>query len=89
MQAVKILFLVVAMLMVSLHISTAIFRKKVAEILGYVNLGLYISMFFIVMLLEVSLEFLALVFMMSLLVYLLSSFVSYKLIRKERDNDDV
>ena len=84
MQVVKILFLIVAALMLSLHISTAVFRKKIAEILGYVNLGLHIVMFFLLMLLEVSLEFLALVFMMSLLVYLLSSFVSYKLIRKER-----
>ena len=84
MQAVRISFLVVAALVFSLHVSTAFFRKKIAEILGYVNLGLHIAMFCILMLLEVSLEFLALVFMMSLLVYLLSSFVSYKLIRKER-----
>jgi hypothetical protein len=38
------------------------------------------------MLLKVSLEFLALVFMISLLVRLVASLISYKLREKERDD---
>ena len=85
-MTVKILFLIVASLIPAIHIFAAVFKKNIAEILTYVNLGLHIVMFFLLMMLKVSIEFLALVFMISLLVHLVSALISYKLRKKERDD---
>ena len=89
MQAVKILFVLTSLIIVSLHISAFIFKKKTAEILIYVNIGLHIALVFELMALKVSFEFMALTFMLSLLVYLSSAFVSYKLKMREDGEDDV
>ena len=85
-MTVKILFLIVASLILTIHILAAVFKKSIAGILIYVNLGLHIVMFFLLMMLKVSIEFLALVFMISLLVHLVSALISYKLRKKERDD---
>ena len=82
----KILFLIAASLILVIHICTAILKENIAKILIYVNLGLHIVVFFLLMLLKVSLEFLALVFMISLLVHLVAALISYKLREKERDD---
>ena len=81
----KILFLIAASLILVIHICTSILKENIAKILSYVNLGLHIVIFFLLMLLKVSLEFLALVFMISLLVHLVAALISYKLREKERD----
>ena len=89
MTTVKIMFLIISILILSVHISTAFSRRKNAEILSYVNLTLHIFAFVLLMLLEVTVEFLALYFMVSLLFYLLSSLFSFGLKKKEGKSDDV
>lgn len=84
MLFLKILFVITSLVIAALHIGSAFFRKKIAEILTYVNLGLHIALVFELLALKVSIEFMALSFMISLLLYLSSSFVSYK-IRKEEE----
>ena len=87
MKAVKILAFALAAIIAILHIGSASLKKKIAEILTYVNLGLHIIEFFMLMALEVSFEFCALFFMMSLFTYLLSALVSNKIKRKGEKND--
>ena len=83
MQAVKILFIITLFAVAFLHVGSSALKKKTAEILTYVNLGLHIAMIFELLALKVSFEFMALVFMLSLLIYLSSSLLFYK-IRKGR-----
>ena len=89
MTTVKIMFLIISILILSVHILTAFLRRKNPEILSYVNLTLHIFAFVLLMLLEVTVEFLALYFMVSLLFYLLSSLFSFGLKKKEGKSDDV
>lgn len=89
MQVLKVLFIITALLIISIHISTSIFKRKVAETLSYVNLGLHILLVFGLMALDVAFEYMALVFMLSLLVYLLSSFVVYKVKVERKHSDDL
>ena len=89
MTTVKIMFLIISILILSIHILTAFSKRKIAEILTYANLTLYIVVFVLLMLLEVTVEFLALYFMVSLLFYLLSSLFSFDLKKKEGKSDDV
>ena len=60
MQTARILIIIVASLIISLHIGCALSKKKIAEILSYVNLGLHIVLLFLLMTLKVSFEFMAL-----------------------------
>ena len=89
MKTAKILAFIIAALISIFHIGSVALKKKVAEILVYVNLGLHIAEFFMLMTLEVSFEFCALFFMLSLSLYLLSSFISYKAKRKRGEENDV
>ena len=89
MTTVKIMFLIISILILSVHILTAFSRRKNAEFSSYVNLTLHIFAFVLLMLLEVTVEFLALYFMVSLLFYLLSSLFSFALKKKEGKSDDV
>lgn len=87
MKTFKVLAFIIAALIALFHIGSVAFKKKIAEILTYVNLGLHIAEFFVLMALEVSFEFCALFFMISLFIYLLSAFVFYKIKGKEEQND--
>ena len=89
MQILRILFVITVALIISLHISTSVYKKKIAEILTYANLGLHIVLIFELMALDVAFEFMALVFMLSLLAYLLSSFIAYKIKAERKDSDDL
>lgn len=88
MQGFKIAFIIIAALIMLLHIGSVIFKKRIAQILTYVNLGLHIPFIITLMALETSFEFMALSFMLSLLVYLSLSFVNYKVrIRRDERGD--
>ena len=89
MQAVKILFLITAALIIILHFGSSVFKKKIAEIFTYVNLGLHIALVFELLALKVSFEFMALSFMLSLLIYLSFAFLFYKIRRREEQTDDL
>jgi len=87
--AVRILFVITAALIMLMHAGTALFKKKIAEILGYVNLCLHIVLLFERMALEATFEFMALSFMLSLLVYLLLSIALPKIRGRRKEADDV
>ena len=87
MKTFKILAFIIAALITLFHIGSVAFKKKIAGILTYVNLGLHIAEFFVLMALEVSFEFCALFFMISLFIYLFSAFVSCKIKGKDEQND--
>ena len=89
MTFAKVLFVITALLIIALHMGSSALKKKVAEILTYVNIGLHIALIFELMALKVSFEFMALSFMLSLLVYLSSSLVFYCVRRKEDGADDL
>lgn len=89
MTVVKILFVTTALVIILLHAGTALFKKKTAKILGYVNLCLHIAMLFELMALEATFEFMALSFMLSLLVYLFLSLAISKIKRRRQETDDV
>lgn len=89
MTVVKILFIITALIIILLHTGTALFKKKIAEILGYVNLCFHIALLFELMALEVTFEFMALSFMLSLLVYLLLSLSLAKIRARRQETDDV
>lgn len=72
------LFIVCASLIALLHLLSVFLKKKIAEILIFVNLGLHTVFVFILLWLKASIEFFALSFMISLLIYLLFSLVRYK-----------
>jgi hypothetical protein len=65
-------------LMTNIVSVTEFLKKKIAEILIFVNLGLHTVFVFILLWLKASIEFFALSFMISLLIYLLFSLVRYK-----------
>ena len=89
MTLAKVLFVITALFIIALHIGSSALKKKVAEILTYVNIGLHIALIFELMALKVSFEFMALSYMLSLLVYLSSSLIFYYLRRKEDRADDL
>ena len=89
MAAVKALFVITALIIIALHAGTAFFKKKLVEALGYVNLSLHIALIIELMALEVSFEFAALCFMLTLLVYLFFSFISYKIRIRRQEKRDV
>ena len=89
MAGLTVLFIITALLATALHIGSVVLKKKTAEILTYVNLGLHIALIFELMALKASFELMTLVFMISLFVYLAASFISYKIRRKEKTEDDV
>ncbi|MBR5140545.1 MAG: hypothetical protein IKV16_05765 [Clostridia bacterium] len=80
----NIAFIITAIIICALHICSHLCMHKIANILTYVNLGLHILLVFELLLLEVSFEFMALSFMLSLFVYTLS----YALIAKFRERRD-
>ena len=89
MLTARILLIIVAALIISLHIGCALFEKKIAEILSYVNLGLHIALLFMLMVLKVSFEFMALTYMASLFIYLLPAFIKHKRMKRGGAEDDV
>ena len=78
MQAVKVIAFITALVIVAFHIGSSFAKEKIAKIFSYANLALHLVLFFELMALKASLELLALCFMISLFLKLLSSFVSYK-----------
>ena len=89
MTVVKILFVITALIIILLHTGTALFKKKIAAILSYVNLCLHIAMLFELMALETTFEFMALSFMLSLLIYLFLSLALSKIKGRRQETDDV
>ena len=85
----KIAFVIASAIIALFHIGSVVFEKKLSQILSYVNLALHIVLLFILMALEVSFEFMALCFMVSLLIYLFSSYLSYKIQRRRVKRDDL
>ena len=83
-MVLKIAFAVTALLIAALHIGSVSLKKSVGEILVYVNLGVHIALVFELMALNVSFEFMALSFTVSLFIYLLSFFAVKKI--RERGN---
>ena len=81
----EILFIVCASLIALLHVLSVFFKKKIAETLIFVNLGLHTAFVFVLIWLKVSIEFFALCFMISLLIYLLFSLLRYKLFLGKED----
>ena len=78
MPGFKIAFILIACAIITLHVIGALVSKKIGEVLGYVNIGLHIAMFFELMAYRVKIEVLALAFILSLLVYLSISFFFHK-----------
>lgn len=84
----SIAFLITAVIICALHICSHLFRRKIANILTYVNLGLHILLVFELLLLETSFEFMALSFMCSLFIYTFSYALTSK-IRERRGERDL
>ena len=84
MPGFKIAFILIACAIITLHVIGALVSKKIGEVLGYVNIGLHLLLIFVLMALKTSFEFMALSFMVSLLIYLLPAFISYK-VKKRRE----
>ena len=70
-----------------LHVASAFFKCKIADILAYVNISLHIVAVFLLLLADVSLEAVALCFMSDLLIYILLN-LSAMLREKRRENKD-
>jgi hypothetical protein len=85
----EILFITASILIVIMHFASVIAKKKIAEIFIYVNLALHTVLVFSLMWLKVAIEFFALCFMTSLLIYLFLSLIFYKLSKRRRGKDDV
>ena len=83
----NIAFLITAVIICALHISSHLFRIKIANILTYVNLGLHILLVFELLLLETSFEFMALSFMLSLFVYTFSYALTVKIKERRGERD--
>ena len=88
MQALKIIFILTAIVILVLHILAAILSKKAKTVLSYVNMCLHIAMFFELMAQRASIELLALSFMVSLLVSLSVSLLCGK-IKERRGGGDL
>ena len=89
MTAFEIAFLITACAIIALHVLSTVLDKKLGVIFTYVNLGLHILFVFVLMALKVSFEFMALSFMTSLLIYLFSAFLCYKIRIRREVRDDV
>ena len=76
-------------MIISAHAGSVFLGEKNAKTLGYINICLHIALFFELLMLRVSIEFLALVLMLSLLVYLSLSFAYYIIKGKEKEKDDL
>ena len=85
-MAIKVLFLITALLICALHVLSVVIKKKIRDIFVYANLALHIALTFELMAMKTSFEFFALCFMISLLVYLFSFTVSVKI--RERGGRD-
>ena len=79
MQVLKILCFITAAIIALFHFGSSFSKGKTAKMLAYTNLCLHLMLFFELMALKVSLELLALAFMISLFLKLLFSFAFYKL----------
>ena len=73
---------------IALHTLVAFLRGTVSRILGYVNVGLHLLLFPLLLMLEAELELIALALVASLLVHLFVSYLASRSTRgKEKDGD--
>ena len=89
MTALKIFIVITAVVIIALHVGSVLCREKRAKACSYVNVCLHILLFFGLMAIKISLETLALVFMLSLLIYLSVFLASYRLRGKGDLDGDV
>ena len=78
MNIFSVMFLVTLIAVFIFHFLSVFMKENIAKIVIYANIALHIVMFFELLLIRVSLEMLAIIFMSSLLIYLLLSFIRYK-----------
>ena len=83
-------YLIIGILIIlALHIASAIFSGKIALIINIVNIALHIALFLLLIMLGIPFDESTLVLMMSVFVYALSHFVRAKLAGEEVASDDV
>ena len=84
-----LLALLISLVIIALHFVSAFSKDKIAKILDFVNIGLHIAVFLLLLLADAVLELLALFMMCSILVHLLSSLLSLYVMKKRRADDDL
>ncbi len=67
---------------VALHVLSVIFSDKRSVIINFVNIALHMALVAALLLADAALELLALAFMVSLLVYVLATFVRGRLVAR-------
>lgn len=87
--AINIASILTVILICYLHVFSVLLKRKIREVLVFVNLGLHILLTFELMAMQVSFEFLALSFMVSLFVYLFSFFVITKIRMRRGEKNDL
>lgn len=81
-----VLSIILSVIIVALHVLSAIFSDKRSTIVNFVNIALHIALVFTMLLAGAALELLALAFMISLLVYVAAYKVRHSINRKEGDS---
>ena len=79
----------ISLVIIALHFVSAFSKDKLAKIFDFVNIGLHIVVFLLFLLADAVLELLALFMMCSILIHLLSSMLSLRIVKKRRADDDV
>ena len=67
-----LIFAAIAAAVAALHVLSAVFADKRSAVLNFINIALHIPLVFVMLYLGTPLELVALVFMSSLLIYVLA-----------------
>ena len=78
-----VLSIILSVNIVALHVLSVIFSDKISKIINFVNIALHILLIFAMLPAGAALELVALVFMFSLLVYVIAYAVRRRCTRKE------